>query len=286
MDDIIKNQIITFKIVLMIKTTETTSLYRHLDKMSTFELITAINAEDRKVPEAIGKILPDIERCIDAAYERMKEGGRLFYIGAGTSGRLGIVDASECPPTFGVSADIVIGVMAGGDEAIRKSVEHAEDDPDLAWKDLKGFYIDDRDFVIGIAASGTTPYVVHGLKDCRSHGIATGCITCNHGSPLADQADFPIVVVVGPEFVTGSTRMKSGTAQKLILNMISTSIMIKLGRVVDNKMVDMQLSNAKLKDRGTKMVMAETGLSYEKAHETLLLKGSVREAVEAIKKNE
>ena len=263
----------------MIRITEQPSLYRHLEKMSTLELITSINQEDHKVPQAINKILPRIEACIDAIYNRMKDGGRLFYIGAGTSGRLGVVDASECPPTFGVPAEMVIGVMAGGDIAIRKSVEHAEDDITLAWKDLVEHQIDNRDFVIGIAASGTTPYVINGLKDCRAQGIATGCITCNEGSPLAAQADFPIEVVVGPEFVTGSTRMKSGTAQKLVLNMISTSVMIKLGRVRDNRMVDMQLSNSKLLDRGTKMVMGETKLSYSVANELLLKHGSVREAV-------
>ena len=263
----------------MIRITEQPSLYRHLEKMSTLELITSINQEDHKVPQAINKILPKIEACIDAIYDRMKDGGRLLYIGAGTSGRLGVVDASECPPTFGVSSDMVIGVMAGGDIAIRNSVEHAEDDVTLAWKDLSKFKIDKQDFVIGIAASGTTPYVINGLKDCRANGIGTGCITCNEESPLAEQADYPIEVVVGPEFVTGSTRMKSGTAQKLVLNMISTSVMIKLGRVRDNRMVDMQLSNTKLVDRGTKMVMGETGLSYKLANELLLKSGSVRVAV-------
>ncbi|MCL4123436.1 UNVERIFIED_CONTAM: hypothetical protein GTU68_060207 [Idotea baltica] len=248
--------------------------------MSTLELITSINKEDHKVPQAISKILPKIEACIDAIYNRMKDGGRLFYIGAGTSGRLGVVDASECPPTYGVPADMVIGVMAGGDVAIRKSVEHAEDDITLAWKDLSEYKIDKQDFVIGIAASGTTPYVINGLKDCRANGIATGCITCNEESPLADQADYPIEVVVGPEFVTGSTRMKSGTAQKLVLNMISSSVMIKLGRVKDNRMVDMQLSNSKLVDRGTKMVMAETDLSYQEAGDMLAKYGSVRAAVD------
>lgn len=263
------------------RTTEQPSLYRHLEQMSTIEIITAINQEDHKVPQAIRAVLPQIEACIDAIYARMKEGGRLFYIGAGTSGRLGIVDASECPPTYGVPPDMVIGVMAGGDAAIRKSIEHAEDDTTLAWNDLSAFRIDDRDFVVGIAASGTTPYVIHGLMDCRHRGIATGCITCNLDSPLAAEADYPIEVVVGPEFVTGSTRMKSGTAQKLVLNMISTSVMIKLGRVRDNRMVDMQLSNTKLVDRGAKMVQDETGLSYQEALDLLSQMGSVRAAIDA-----
>ncbi len=265
-----------------IRTTETPSLYRHLEKMSTEELLTNINKEDQKVAVAIQQKIASIERCVDAVYDKMKDGGRLFYLGAGTSGRLGVVDASECPPTYGVSHDLVVGLIAGGDSAIRKSVEYAEDDVNQCWKDLLEYNIDEQDFVIGIAASGTTPYVVNGLKDCRAHGIFTGCITCNEGSPLADQADFPIEVVVGPEFVTGSTRMKSGTAQKLVLNMISTSVMIKLGRVKDNRMVDMQLSNDKLVDRGTKMVMKSTDLTYDEAHKLLIEKGSVRAAVESV----
>ncbi len=264
-----------------IRTTEAPSLYRHLEKMSTQELLTNINKEDQKVALAIQKELSSIERCIDAVFYKMKDGGRLFYLGAGTSGRLGVVDASECPPTYGVSHDLVVGLIAGGDSAIRKSVEYAEDDINQCWKDLQEYDLDEQDFVIGIAASGTTPYVVNGLQDCRSNGISTGCITCNVGSPLAAQADYPIEVVVGPEFVTGSTRMKSGTAQKLVLNMISTSVMIKLGRVKDNRMVDMQLSNDKLVDRGTKMVMKSTDLSYEDASKLLKEKGSVRAAVEA-----
>ncbi|MEL6389960.1 MAG: N-acetylmuramic acid 6-phosphate etherase [Bacteroidota bacterium] len=263
----------------MIRTTELPSLYRHLDKMSTHELLFHINAEDHKVPLAIQGQIAAIEACVEAVYHKMSGGGRLFYIGAGTSGRLGIVDASECPPTYGVSHDLVIGIMAGGDVAIRKAVEFAEDDPELAWSDLKTYRIDDQDFVIGIAASGTTPYVVNGLRICQQNGIQTGCITCNEGSPLAGVADYPIEVVVGPEFVTGSTRMKAGTAQKLVLNMISTAVMIRLGRVVDNKMVDMQLSNDKLVDRGTKMVMAETGLDYDTANRLLLTSGSVRDAI-------
>lgn len=262
------------------KTTELPSEYRDLEKKSTFELLSSINREDQKVPLAIKEHLFSIEQCVEAIYPLMKEGGRLFYIGAGTSGRLGIVDASECPPTYGVPSDWVIGLMAGGDEAIRKSVEWAEDDIHQAWKDLETFHIDNRDFVIGIAASGTTPYVVNGLKDCQQNGIATACITCNKGAPIVQFADYPIEVVVGPEFVTGSTRMKSGTAQKLILNMISTTVMIKLGRVKDNRMVDMQLSNNKLMDRGTKMVMNSLNITYEEANKLLRLKGSVRAAIE------
>lgn len=264
------------------RTTEKDSLYRDIEKMSTIELVSNINKEDQKVAIAIEQQLQSITSCIDKVYELMKEGGRLFYIGAGTSGRLGIVDASECPPTFGVPHDWVIGLMAGGDQAIRKSVEWAEDDHDQAWKDLEQFDISKDDFVIGIAASGTTPYVVHGLQKCREEGIATGCITCNSDSPMSKHADFPIEIIVGPEFITGSTRMKSGTAQKLVLNMISTSVMVKLGRVRDNKMVDMQLSNDKLVDRGTKMVMRSTSLGYQEAHRLLLDKGSVRAAIDSV----
>ena len=263
-----------------IKTTELPSNHRHLETLSTLDLLRGINDEDQKVAIAIREQLPAIEQCVEAIYPRMKEGGRLFYIGAGTSGRLGIVDASECPPTYGVPAEWVIGIMAGGDEAIRKSVEWAEDDIHQAWKDLREFQIDELDFVIGIAASGTTPYVVNGLKDCQENGIKTACITCNAASPITEFSDFPIEVVVGPEFVTGSTRMKSGTAQKLILNMISTTVMIKLGRVKDNRMVDMQLSNNKLMDRGTKMVMNSLGIDYNSANELLRRKGSVRAAIE------
>ncbi|MEL6922646.1 MAG: N-acetylmuramic acid 6-phosphate etherase [Bacteroidota bacterium] len=264
----------------MKKTTEAASHYRHLEKMSVNELLSNINREDQTVPLAVEKVIPQIAPLVEVIVEKMKEGGRLFYIGAGTSGRLGIVDASECPPTFGVPHGWVVGLMAGGDKAMRKAVEFAEDDIHLAWKDLGEHQVDEADVVIGIAASGTTPYVIHGLKDCRAHGIVTGCITCNAGSPLAEQADHPIECVVGPEFVTGSTRMKSGTAQKLILNMISTSVMIRLGRVRDNRMVDMQLSNNKLVDRGTKMVAAATGTDYETARALLLQHGSVRAAVD------
>lgn len=260
--------------------TEQPSNHRHLEKMSTTDLIKKINQEDQTVAVEIANHLASVERLVDALYEKMSVGGRLFYIGAGTSGRLGVVDASEIPPTYGIPHGVVIGIMSGGDIAIRKSVEHAEDDTHQAWKDMKTYEITDKDFVIGIAASGTTPYVVHGLKDCRDNGIATGCISNNPGAPIAANADYPIEVPVGPEFVTGSTRMKSGTSQKLILNMISTAVMIKLGRVKDNRMVDMQLSNTKLLDRGTKMVMDQTGLDYSEANKLLQQEGSVRGAVD------
>lgn len=263
----------------MKKTTEQDSKYRHLEKMSTAEILTHINTEDQSVPKAIHRCLEEIAELADAVYDKMKDGGRLFYIGAGTSGRLGIVDASECPPTFGVPFDWVVGLMAGGDSAIRKAVEFAEDDPDQGWYDLQDWAIDEGDIVVGIAASGTTPYVVGALKHCQENNIITGCITCNQGSPLASNADYPIEIIVGPEFVTGSTRMKSGTAQKLVLNMLSTSVMIKLGRVLDNKMVDMQLSNNKLVERGTLMIMNKLGLAYEEAKSLLLEKGSVRAAL-------
>ena len=263
-----------------IKTTEQASKYEHLEQMSVTDLLANINNEDKSVPLAVEKALPQIEAVVTAVVEKMKLGGRLFYIGAGTSGRLGIVDASECPPTFGVPFDLVIGIIAGGDTAIRKAVEFAEDDTQQAWNDLQEWNINENDVVIGIAASGTTPYVIGGLETCNSNGITTACITCNAGSPLALTAKFPIEVVVGPEFVTGSSRMKAGTAQKLVLNMISTATMIQLGKVKGNKMVDMQLSNTKLIDRGTKMIMEETGISYEAAEQLLKEKGSVRAAVQ------
>lgn len=269
----------------MEKITESSSHYRHLEKMSVAELLLNINKEDKTVPLAVEKALPQIERLVTAVVEKVKEGGRLFYIGAGTSGRLAIVDASECPPTYGVPADMVIAIIAGGDEAIRRSVEYAEDSLTQAWQDLILHHVDSQDIVIGIAASGTTPYVVSGLQDCRQHGIVTGCITCNPGSPLAVAADFPVEVIVGPEFVTGSTRMKSGTAQKLVLNMVSTSLMIQLGRVEDNKMVNMQLTNNKLLDRGTRMVAQDTGLLYQEARTLLIRYGSVRATVEAFFQN-
>jgi N-acetylmuramic acid 6-phosphate etherase len=265
------------------KTTEQTSKYEHLEKMSITDLLQNINNEDKTVPIAVEKSLPQIEKLVIEIVAKMKLGGRLFYIGAGTSGRLGIVDASECPPTFGVPFDMVNGIIAGGDKAIRKAVENAEDNTKQAWIDLQEQNITSNDVVIGIAASGTTPYVIEGLKKCNKNNIITGCITCNDGSPLAMTAKFPIVVVVGPEFVTGSSRMKAGTAQKLVLNMISTTAMIQLGKVKGNKMVDMQLSNDKLVDRGVKMIMSEIDVDYEKASQLLSEFGSVRKAVDHYK---
>jgi N-acetylmuramic acid 6-phosphate etherase len=269
----------------MAKITESESLHSDLEKRSTAEILYGINQEDAKVHAAIHTIIPDIERFIEAALQRMQNGGRLFYIGAGTSGRLGIVDASECPPTFGVPHGMVIGIIAGGDTAIRKAVEFAEDDREQGWKDLLDHEICESDTVVGIAASGGTPYVIGAIQIARSKGILTAGITCNPDSPLSKEAEFPLVAIVGPEFVTGSTRMKSGTAQKLILNMISTTLMIKLGRVKGNRMVDMQLSNDKLIDRGTRMVMEGTGLDYQQAGQLLLLQGSVRKAIDYFKTN-
>lgn len=264
------------------KVTESPSLYRHLEKMSTHELLSNINAEDAKVAAAVAQAIPQIEKLVDAIADKMLAGGRLFYMGAGTSGRLGIVDASECPPTYGVPQGLVIGLIAGGDGAIRKAVEFAEDDTEQGWKDLQEYEISNKDVVIGIAASGRTPYVIGAMQRCRTEGILTGCIVCNPGSAVAAQADFPVEVIVGPEFVTGSTRMKSGTAQKLVLNMISTSVMIKIGRVEDNRMVNMQLSNEKLIERGAKMVMESTGFDFEKSKALLLKHGSVKAALDAI----
>jgi N-acetylmuramic acid 6-phosphate etherase len=267
------------------KTTETDSHYDDLEKMSVGDLLRNINREDQTVAESVAKSLPQVEAVVNAAIPQLEKGGRLFYLGAGTSGRLGIVDASECPPTFGVPHGLVIGLMAGGDKAIRKAVEFAEDDITQGWKDLQSHQVSKNDFVIGIAASGSTPYVIGAIEACNKASIPTGCITCNKGSTLAQLARFPVEVVVGPEFVTGSTRMKSGTAQKLVLNMISTVLMIRLGRVKGNKMVDMQLSNNKLIDRGTKMVMKNTGIQdYDKAKSLLLQYGSVRKATEAFRK--
>ncbi len=263
----------------MEKITEKTSPYRHLEQMDTRALLSVINQEDQRVAAVIAEQLPAIQALVDAATERMRQGGRLFYLGAGTSGRLGVLDASECPPTFGVSPDWVIGIIAGGDHALRHPVENAEDDPQQAIQDLDLHHVDVLDLVVGIAASGTTPYVVHALLDCRKRGIATACITCNLGTPLAAAADYPVEVVVGPEVVTGSTRMKAGTAQKLVLNMISTSVMIKMGRVLDNRMVDMQLSNDKLVDRGSRMVAEALQINYAQAKERLLQHGSVRQAI-------
>jgi N-acetylmuramic acid 6-phosphate etherase len=266
------------------KITEQPSNYRHLEKMSVGDLLQDINHEDQIVPNAVEKAIPQIEKLVEAAADKMLMGGRLFYIGAGTSGRLGIVDASECPPTYGVPYGLVIGIIAGGEKAITMAVEFAEDDRDQGWKDLLQYHVSEKDVVIGIAASGTTPYVIGALEECRKKGIITGSISCNPHSPVSEAADFPIEVVVGPEFVTGSTRMKSGTAQKLVLNMISTSIMIQLGRVEDNKMVNMQLTNEKLVDRGTKMLMERVKMNdYEKAKTLLLQYGSVKKAADSMK---
>ncbi len=265
----------------MERITEKPSRYRHLEKMNVRELLENMNREDQEVPAAVARAIPQIEALVNAVVPKMQRGGRLFYIGAGTSGRLGVLDASECPPTFGVPEDLVIGLIAGGDRAIRHAIEAAEDSLTQAWVDLQAYEIYEDDAVIGIAASGTTPYVISGLQACRARGIVTGCVTCNPETPLAANADFPIEVVVGPEFVTGSTRLKAGTAQKLVLNMISTSIMIRLGRVLDNKMVDMKLSNVKLVDRGAKMLVQNLGLPYDEARDLLLKHGSVRKAMEA-----
>jgi N-acetylmuramic acid 6-phosphate etherase len=268
----------------MKRTTESASHYNSLELMSTADLLSNMNREDKTVPLAIEKELPAIEAFVNACYERMKNGGRLFYIGAGTSGRLGIVDASECPPTFGVPHGIVVGIIAGGDTAIRKAVEFAEDDIEQGWKDLQEYAINSNDTLVGIAASGTTPYVLGAIEEAKKQKVLTAGISCNPGSPLSQAVEFPITPEVGPEFVTGSTRMKSGTAQKLVLNMISTSLMIKLGRVKGNKMVDMQLSNNKLVDRGVKMIMDETGItSYNEAEKLLSEFGSVRKAVDHYK---
>lgn len=260
------------------RVTESTSLYDNLDQMTVMELLQNINAEDQKVPLAVQLVIPVISDLVAAIVPRMERGGRLIYIGAGTSGRLGILDASECPPTYGVPFDWVIGLIAGGDHAIRKAVENAEDNSEQAWKDIQEYGFNEDDTIIGIAASGTTPYVIGGVRAAKSNGLLTGSITCNPNSPLSSEVDFAIEAVVGPEFVTGSTRMKAGTAQKLVLNMISTAVMIKLGRVKGNKMVDMQLSNAKLVQRGVNMIMEATGLEEGKAKELLMSEGSVRKA--------
>ncbi len=264
----------------MDRTTETNSIYRHLEKMSVIELLTNINKEDKSVPLAVEKSIPQIEALVNQVVLKLTSGGRLFYIGAGTSGRLGIVDASECPPTFGVPHGLVIGIIAGGDKAIRKAVEFAEDDIEQGWKDLESYQINSNDVVIGIAASGSTPYVISAIKKARKMGLITGCITCNKDSKLAQASEFPIEIIVGPEFVTGSTRMKSGTAQKLVLNMISTATMIRLGKVKDNKMVDMTPSNNKLIDRGIKMIMEQSHLNYEEAKLLLEKHGNVRKSLD------
>lgn len=264
-------------------TTEQASHHEHLERMSIRDLLKNINKEDQQVPLLIEKKIPQIEELIEEIVTKMREGGRLFYIGAGTSGRLGVLDASECPPTFGVPQEWVIGLIAGGDIALRKAVERAEDDVEQAWQDLQDYQINQKDVLVGIAASGTTPYVIGGIKKARAKGILTGCITCNEGSLLAKATEFPIEIVVGPEFVTGSTRMKSGTAQKLVLNMISTSVMIRLGRVKGNKMVDMQLSNKKLAERGILMIMEELGVKYKEAEILLQENSSVREVLKKYK---
>lgn len=262
-----------------IKTTESDSHYDHLERMSVSELLQNINKEDKTVANSVAESIPQIEKVTEKIIEKLKSGGRLFYLGAGTSGRLGILDASECPPTFGVSHDLVVALIAGGDSAIRRAVEFAEDSEDEGWKDLQEFEVSEKDFVIGIAASGTTPYVIGALQKCNQANISTACITCNSGSPLALTANFPIVVTVGPEFVTGSSRMKAGTAQKMVLNMISTTVMIHLGRIKGNKMVDMQLSNKKLVERGVKMIKTELGISEEKAKLLLDQHKNVRTAI-------
>jgi len=267
-------------------TTESASNYDGLDKMPIRSLLEGINQEDKTVPEAVEKVIPQIEALVEVIVARLQEGGRLFYIGAGTSGRLGILDASECPPTYGVPHGMVVGLIAGGDSAIRKAVEFAEDDSDQAWLDLQQHQITEKDIVVGIAASGTTPYVVGGLKACREKGITTGCIVCNAGSAVAQQADYPVEPITGPEFVTGSTRMKAGTAQKLVLNMLTTATMIRLGHVKGNKMVDMQLSNNKLVDRGANMLLDELQTTRPEAAALLQKYGSVRAAINAYKKED
>ena len=265
-----------------IKVTEQTSNYRHLEQMSVEEILVNINKEDKTVSDAVEAAIPQIEKLVTAISDKMLSGGRLFYLGAGTSGRLGILDASECPPTYGVPYGLVIGLIAGGDKAITQAVENAEDSNLQGWYDLQQHFVNDKDVVVGLAASGTTPYVIGALKECKKNGIITGSISCNPNSPVSDAADFPVEVVVGPEFVTGSTRMKSGTAQKLVLNMISTAAMIQLGRVEDNKMVNMQLTNIKLVDRGVKMLMEKIKITnYEQAKDILVKHGSVKKAVEA-----
>ena len=264
--------------------TESSSLYNDIEKMSTNELLSNINKEDQKVALAVEKVIPSIEPLVNAAAEKLQAGGRLFYIGAGTSGRLGMVDASECPPTYGVPDDLVVGIIAGGQQAMFQAVENAEDDINQAWIDLQAYQITSLDVVVGIAASGTTPYVIGGLKKCQEYNILTGSICCNENAPISAHANFPIEVVVGPEFITGSTRMKSGTAQKLVLNMLSTSIMVKLGRIKGNKMVHMQLTNQKLFDRGVQMIMDELKLSDNTKAAALLSEyGSVKKAIEAAK---
>lgn len=267
------------------KITEQESNYHDLEKLSVHELLSVINREDEKVPAAVARAIPQLEKLIEAIVDKMIAGGRLFYIGAGTSGRLGVVDASECPPTFGIDEGIVIGIIAGGDDAMMSAIEFAEDDAAQGWEDLQQYNVSDKDVVIGIAASGTTPYVLGALQQCNQHKIVTGSITCNPGAPVSAIVQYPVELIVGPEVVTGSTRMKSGTAQKLALNMISTSVMIQLGRVEDNRMVNMQLTNEKLIDRGVQMLMKRLGTDdYEKAKQLLLQNGSVKKAAESLGK--
>ena len=263
--------------------TEAASNYNDLEKMSVLDILVNMNTEDTTVPKAIARAMPQIEALVPEIVKQMQKGGRLFYLGAGTSGRLGIVDASECPPTFGVPHGLVVGIIAGGDTAIRKAVEFAEDDPEQGWKDLQEYQINHKDVIIGLAASGRTPYVIGALERAKDKGMITGCITCNRDTELAKASIFPIEVVVGPEFVTGSTRLKAGTAQKLVLNMISTAVMIQLGRVKGNKMVDMQLSNNKLVDRGTRMLMEELSIGRAEAEELLERFGSVRKVIDAVR---
>lgn len=268
----------------LINVTETPSRFKHLDTMSVGDLLKSINREDAKVHKAVRLALPQIELLVENILQRMVKGGRVFYLGAGTSGRLGVLDASELPPTFGVPDNMVIGLIAGGDVALRKAVENAEDDPGMAWTELKQYHVNTMDTVIGIAASGTTPYVIGGIKHARQAGLLTGCITCNPGSKIAEAAEYPIEAIVGPEIVTGSTRLKAGTAQKLILNMITTTLMVKLGKVKGNKMVNMQLTNAKLINRGTYMLMEELNLNEEDARKLLLEYGSVKKAMDGFMK--
>jgi N-acetylmuramic acid 6-phosphate etherase len=272
--------ILTQLFLTMTKISEWSSYYDALENMSTSEILKGINKEDQKIAKVVESAIPVIQNFVDAVWPNMLNGGRLFYVGAGTSGRLGIVDASECPPTFGVPHELVVGIIAGGDKAIRKAVEHAEDDTKQGWEDLKEHEVSEMDAIVGIAASGTTPYVIGAIKEARKKGLNTACITVNPGSPLVKEAEFAISVPVGPEFITGSSRMKAGTAQKLVLNMISSTIMIKLGRVKGNQMVDMQLSNNKLIDRGTLMVMEKLSIDYQKANELLTKYGSVRKAID------
>lgn len=267
-----------------VKISEQPSLYNDLEKKTVGEILHEINTEDKKVALAVEKAIPQIEKLVIEIVSRMRRGGRIFYMGAGTSGRLGVLDASEIPPTFGMDPSWVIGIIAGGDTALRNPVENAEDDTEQGWKDLQAFDINDRDTVIGIAASGTTPYVIGAIKTARAHGILTAAITSNPDAPISEAADIAIEMIVGPEYVTGSSRMKSGTGQKMICNMITTTVMIQMGRVKGNKMVNMQLSNAKLVDRGTRMVVDELGLLYDEAKRLLLLHGSVKEAVDAYRK--